>query len=556
MYYTQSLFCQGKTLMAMQAEQLSSEQLLEEIERLRQELEAVKRDNVDLEILLETTTAHADAIEVLLHESNQQLQAEIAERQRAEATLRACAIELQSFLDTLATDKADLEILLETTTEHGDTVEDWLFNQAEEAVVNSEKRLAQFLDAVPVGVFVLDASGKTYYANKMAQQILGQAITRETSASNLPQMCQIYVAGTDRLYPSDRMPIVRALSGETGTLDNLEIRQGGKVIPLEVWATPIFDEKGKVVYAIAAFQDITDRKKAEVQRRNFTSELFQLNQAFSRFVPRQFLQFLDKESIVDIQLGDHVQKEMSVLFADIRDFTTLSESMTPEENFKFINAYLSRMEPAIVENQGFVDKYIGDGIMALFSKGADNALKAAISMLHRLANYNQHRAQVGYVPIRIGIGINTGSLMLGTVGGYSRMDSTVISDTVNLASRIEGLTKEYKASLLISHHTFSQLQDANQYAFRLIDRVKVKGKIAAVSVYEVFEADPPKIRDTKFATKTAFEEALLLYNLHSFKEAAQLFEECLHLNPEDTVAQIYLERCQRLDSTLRTSSQG
>lgn len=542
--------------MAMQAEQLSSEQLLLEIERLRQELEAVKRDKVDLEILLETTTIHADAIEVLLHESNQQLQAEIAERQRAEAALHACAMELQSFLDALARDKADLELLLETTTEHGDMVEDWLYNQAEEAVVNGEKRLAQFLDAVPVGVFVLDATGKPYYANKMAQQILGQESEPGTSAPNLPESSQIYVAGTKELYPCDRRPILRALRGESGTIDDMEIRQGDKVIPLEVWATPIFDEKGRVEYAIAAFQDITERKKAEAERRKFTSELFQLNHAFSRFVPRQFLQFLDKQSIVEVQLGDHVQKEMSVLFADIRDFTSLSETMTPEENFKFINAYLSRMEPAIVQNKGFIDKYIGDEIMALFSQGADHALKAAISILWRLAEYNQSRAKAGYIPIQVGIGINTGSLMLGTVGGYSRMDSTVISDAVNLASRIEGLTKDYRVSLLISHYTFSQLNDANQYAFRIIDRVKVKGKLAAVSVYEVFEADPPKIREAKLATKTAFEEALLLYNLHSFKNASQLFEECLHLNPEDTVAQIYLERCQRMDSTLRSKSKG
>lgn len=541
----------------MQAEQLSSEQLLqEEIHRLCRELEAVKRDKADLEILLETTTAHADAIELLLHESNQQLQAEIAERKRAEAALMALATELQSVLEMIAKDKTDLEIMLETTTEHGDSVENLLYNRAEEAVLNSEKRLAQFLDAVPVGVFVVDAGGKPYYANKMAQQILGQAVTRETNTAAFSEMYQTYVEGTDRLYPRDRMPIVQALNGESGTIDDVEIHQGDKVIPLEVWATPIFDDKGKVLYAIAAFQDITERKKAEAERVKFTSDLFELNQAFSRFVPRQFLQFLDKQSIVDVQLGDHVQKEMSVLFADIRDFTTLSESMTPEQNFKFINAYLSRMEPAIVENQGFVDKYIGDGIMALFSQGADNALKAAISMLHRLTEYNQDRAKANYLPVRVGIGINTGSLMLGTVGGYSRMDTTVISDTVNLASRIEGLTKEYKVSLLISHHTFAQLEDANQYAFRLIDRVKVKGKVSAVSVYEVFDADPPKIRESKLVTKTAFEEALLLYHLHSFPEAAQLFDDCLRLIPEDTVARIYLERCQRLDSTLRTSLKG
>src|SRR5919199_2870225 len=271
-----------------------------------------------------------------------------------------------------------------------------------------------------------------------------------------------------------------------------------------------------------------------------------LNKAYFRFVPREFLQFLEKESIVDVQLGDQVQKEMSVLFADIRDFTSMSENMTPQENFKFINSYLSRMEPAIIENHGFIDKYIGDGIMALFSGGADDAVKAGIAMLQRLDEYNQYRVQKGCVPIGIGIGINTGSLMLGTVGGQNRMGGTVISDAVNLASRIEGLTKDYGVSLLISEQTFSQLKDANQLALRRLSQVKVKGKSAAVKVFEVFDADIPEIREGKLITKTAFEEALLLYNLYSFREAAQAFEEVLLFNPEDTVARIYLHRCQNI----------
>ncbi len=154
---------------------------------------------------------------------------------------------------------------------------------------------------------------------------------------------------------------------------------------------------------------------------------------------------------------------MSILFADIRDFTTLSERMTPEENFKFINAYLSHMEPAILDNNGFIDKYIGDAIMALFSRSADDAIKAGIDMLHRLAKYNTKRTNPERPPIQIGIGINTGSLMLGTVGGQTRMDGTVIGDAVNLASRLEALTKHYGVSLLISHHTFQCLRHPVEY---------------------------------------------------------------------------------------------
>jgi class 3 adenylate cyclase/GAF domain-containing protein len=288
---------------------------------------------------------------------------------------------------------------------------------------------------------------------------------------------------------------------------------------------------------------LSSQAAISIENARLYNNLTELNQAFERFVPRQFLQILDKKSIIDVKLGDQVQQEMSVLFSDIREFTTLSESMSPQDNFKFINSYLSHMEPAITENQGFIDKYIGDAIMALFSGEADNAVKAGIDMLHRLTEYNQHRTASGYVPIKIGIGINTGSLILGTVGGKNRMDSTVISDAVNLASRIESLTKQYGISLLISHKTFQSLLDSNQYATRLIDRVKVKGKSKAVSIFEVFDADPPETYEGKVATRTLFEEALILYHWQKLRDAERLFAECLRRNPTDKAAQIYQQRC-------------
>ncbi|MBW4679206.1 MAG: AAA family ATPase [Microcoleus vaginatus WJT46-NPBG5] len=269
----------------------------------------------------------------------------------------------------------------------------------------------------------------------------------------------------------------------------------------------------------------------------------ELSKAASRFVPNQFLSFLGYQKLTETKLGDSVQLEMSILFSDIRDFTTLSEQMTPEKNFKFINSYLSRMEPAIIENHGFIDKYIGDAIMALFSGEADNAVKAGISMLHRLAEYNQLRTHSGYPPIQIGIGINTGTLMLGTVGGQNRMDSTVISDAVNLASRVEGLTKNYGLPLLITQQTYERLTKPADYAIRTIDTVKVKGKSQAVTVYEIFEADPPALKNGKLNTLQSFTEALALYNLKQFNNAARLFDDCLRLNPGDQVAQIYRQRC-------------
>ncbi|MFM9265252.1 AAA family ATPase [Tychonema sp. BBK16] len=305
--------------------------------------------------------------------------------------------------------------------------------------------------------------------------------------------------------------------------------------------TPERVELLKVLSGQAAISIQNSKLYTEV--RESEKRLAQLNKAYERFVPSQFLQFLDKSSIIDVELGDQVQLEMSVLFSDIRNFTTLSESMTPEDNFRFINSYLSRMEPVINQNNGFIDKYIGDAIMALFSGEADNAVKAGISMLYRLAEYNQIRITSGYAPIKIGIGINTGSLMLGTVGGPNRMDGTVISDAVNLASRVEGLTKNYGVSLLITQETYSRLENPSKYAIRSLDTVKVKGKSEAVTVYEVFDADPPAIKDGKLATLELFAEGLAIYSEGKFAEAGRLFAECWHQNQGDRASKIYWERC-------------
>ena len=406
----------------------------------------------------------------------------------------------------------------------------------------SERRLAQFLEALPVGIGVIDATGKPYYINQRGQQLLGKGLVPDANPEELAEIYQNYIAGTDLVYPSERLPIVRALKGERMAVDDIEIHQGDKIIPIEASGTPIYDESGNIAYAIVTFADITERKKAEAERKEFTNQLYHLNQSYERFVPKEFLQLLNKKSIVDVKLGDNVQQDMSILFADIRDFTTLSEHMTPEDNFKFINAYLSRMEPSIATNNGFIDKYIGDAIMALFSGSPDDAVKAAISMLNLLADYNQTRGRPGRPQLRIGIGINTGSMMLGTVGGSSRMDGTVISDAVNVASRIEGLTKYYGVSLLISHNTFLRLHSPASYNIRLIDRVKIKGKSELVSVFEVFDADPPEIRAGKLETKTTFESALMYYSVQDLKQAVQLFEDCLRRNPMDRVAQTYFER--------------
>ena len=222
----------------------------------------------------------------------------------------------------------------------------------------------------------------------------------------------------------------------------------------------------------------------------YTLDLENLNHSLERFIPHEMLGFLNKQSIIDVNLGDFSEQYMTVFFLDIRDFTTLSENMTPEENFRFINSFLERFGPIVRENGGFIDKYLGDGIMALFPGEPDDALDAALAMREMLKEFNRER-KPDELPIRIGIGIHSGSLMLGTIGENQRMDSTVISDTVNTASRLEQLTKTHLKDILISAETKDRLTNPERYRLIQISTEKVKGRARSVHVFALETDDIP-----------------------------------------------------------------
>lgn len=284
--------------------------------------------------------------------------------------------------------------------------------------------------------------------------------------------------------------------------------------------------------------------------------LQQTEVAYGRLIPHQLLTLLEAKSIVDVKLGDQVERKMTIMFTDIRDFTPLSESMNPAENFEFINSYLSQMEPVISKHRGIIDKYIGDAIMALFAQGADDAVSGAIAMLERLNYYNAGRVRAGYTPIQIGIGLNTGRVMIGTVGGINRMDSTVIGDAVNLTARLEEATKTYHAQLIISQNTLYDLIDPNQYHIRFLDRIRVKGKSQPLSVYEVFDNDPADLRASKLASLHFFDEAIAHYHLKNINQSIQLLRKCIEIAPADFTALMYLERCYEYHATGLHQSTG
>ena len=265
-------------------------------------------------------------------------------------------------------------------------------------------------------------------------------------------------------------------------------------------------------------------------------QLTKTTQSFGRFVPLEYLNFLQRKSIIDIHLGDHVSKEMTVMFSDLRAFTTISESMTPQENFDFINDYLGRISPPVREHRGFIVKYLGDGMMAVFPDNPDDAMRAAIEKIERINELNDSCKHSGIESIKIGIGINTGHMMVGIVGEKNRMQGDALSDNVNLTSRVEGLTKFYDVSFIITESTYSRLDNPDKFCIRFLDKVKVKGKSQVLDLFEVFDCDPPEQRDLKIQCQSEYELALRLYYEQDFEGAQANLFSVLKQNPKDKVA--------------------
>ncbi|MBW4491845.1 MAG: response regulator [Oscillatoria princeps RMCB-10] len=229
----------------------------------------------------------------------------------------------------------------------------------------------------------------------------------------------------------------------------------------------------------------------EKNKRNL-SAAWQINQAltekFRLFVPEQFLQRIAPAGVESIQLGNAKEEEISILFCDIRGFTAIAESQDAADTFKWLNAFFTQMNQAIASQHGFIDKFLGDAIMAVFDRQghhAQDALTAAVMMRQSLREFNDSRVLFNLqVPVNIGIGIHTGRGLIGTLGSNSRMDSTVIGDVVNTASRLEELTKVYGCGVIVSEAVVSRLTNPSLFDLRFLDRVTPRGKQQALDIYE------------------------------------------------------------------------
>jgi class 3 adenylate cyclase len=281
------------------------------------------------------------------------------------------------------------------------------------------------------------------------------------------------------------------------------------------------------------YQDLIETKNIQ---------LFTTNIAYARFVPENFIRLMKKPNIQEVKLGDSVQHEMSILFSDIRSFTSISELMTPQENFDFINSYLKKISPIVRQNKGFIDKYIGDAIMALFPENPENALTCALQMQDALEKFNQEQKAKGSFEIKTGIGIHTGLLMMGPVGESERMDGTVIGDCVNLASRLENYTKTYGAEIIVSEYLLSKISQMEKYSIRFLDNIKPKGKTSIVSIYEIINKPFLPENKKKLDYQSQYMQAVKNFYITEYQAAFEIFTELNNLNHADKAVKCFLDK--------------
>ena len=345
-------------------------------------------------------------------------------------------------------------------------------------------------------------------------------------------------------------------------------------------------------------QQVKEQSKRQIaaawEANEYLSEKFQL------FVPEQLLGRIAPQGIESIQLGNVTEEELTILFCDIRGFTAIAESQEARETFEWLNAFFTKMNDCITSHGGFIDKYLGDAIMSVFDKPkshAMDAIEAAVAMQESLQKFNATRQKYNLEnPLNIGTGINTGIGMIGTLGSDRRMDSTVIGDVVNTASRLENLTKIYGCQIIVSENALVHAREflngispnsnskeslllkcdlevgtqetiisnsrgtaadsdlrSNNYYYRWIDRVTPRGKQQAIEIYEIWSASSPD-SEVKLLTQVLFDKGIQGWQSERYIAALGYFQQLIEQNPADTVVSFYINRCQEKLGLIPTSS--
>ncbi len=396
---------------------------------------------------------------------------------------------------------------------------------------NQDMLHENILDSMDNGVIALDFEGKIITFNAAASKILGIAV-EDALGKYYPEVFFAY-EGNDEFNDV----LINVIdSRQTHMYQEVPFARDEQTkLPLGITSSLLHDDRGTEYGVVSVFSDLT-----EIKKRQF------LQDTLTRYVTRQVVELILKnpENIV----LDGEEREATMLFSDIRGFTSLSEKMRPTDVVYMLREYFTLMVDAVFEFQGTIDKFIGDALMAIFGapapqpNHAELAVLTALRMQTSLQAFNEHRLQQHLTPIEIGIGIHTGSVVVGNIGSEQRLEYTAIGDAVNLASRLEGINKAYGTRIIISDMTLQQIHQP--VLCRNVDRVRVKGRWEPVKIYEVLGL-PDSVADAAHRMCGVFEQGMTLYRDRQWLEALECFRAAVEYVTNDGPSQRYIERCSQ-----------
>ncbi|PKL44091.1 MAG: adenylate/guanylate cyclase domain-containing protein [Candidatus Riflebacteria bacterium HGW-Riflebacteria-2] len=382
------------------------------------------------------------------------------------------------------------------------------------------------LESMSNGLITLDVSGRIATCNAACSRILkisgAEIIGRKTSD---------YFIG-DNAWVLEKLRLVNE-TGEQQTSVDAPLSVGDERLSVNLTVQSLLNIDQKRIGTMIIIEDISNEKR--------------LKSTMSRYMDPAIADKL-LASGTEILGGTNV--ECTVLFADIRGFTTLTEQLGPQGTVALLNEYFTLMVDCIQQEHGMLDKFIGDAIMAAFGipvphdDDADRSVRAAVAMIEALYKWNRLRTSEGRLPVNIGIGLNTDTVVSGNIGSCKRMDFTIIGDGVNLASRLESACKQYGTKILISEFTMRRLKGT--YRQREIDLVVVKGKTQPVAIFEILSYHNRETFPGMGEVLGMFKDGLAAYRARKWDAAIKLFTDCLAINPDDKPSKIYVERAQFL----------
>lgn len=399
-----------------------------------------------------------------------------------------------------------------------------------EEVQNIKNYNESILESMTSTVITLNETNQIVTCNKAGMKLLHLSNIEELILKHVSILFQ-----DDKNNLIERIMAINSHDSQLNhdTLMDIELNILGIKITANVNIVPLISVNKERLGVIMIIEDISSEKRMKA--------------TMSRYMSSDLAEKLLQSN--EFSLGG-TNTLATILFSDIRDFTSISESLGAEETVKVLNKYFSLMVDCIHEESGILDKFIGDAIMAVFGNpfphedDPDRAVRAAIAMMKALNHFNQKRNKKGLVPIKHGIGINTDMIVAGNIGSEKRMDFTVIGDGVNLASRVESLCKYYGAHILISEFTYQQLKST--YRTRQIDKVIVKGKVNPVSIYEIIDFHDKHSFPNQIDVLNHFNNGVEFYNEALWDKAILSFQNALILYPEDKPSQLYIKRCKIL----------